>query len=400
MSSSWRARQAEVPGGNTRPVRAALAAAGCCFCTLGLAQSALVHVQGEEGAREAYYANFAVVLTRTPPDRLLGPTSVRQLDTVVVYESADKPEFSALRLQFECVVKHPYDGKKTPPQPAFDAPVRVRFGPGGWNLRREDLKSEALPAGDWRQSASPVLLKLHKIACHDDVLRGAMVKAARSNNDLAIFRSEIGKIGLPQDLQLVAQQSAPEYLDFSWWVLWSGAKRPDPSGKWSRRPTQQELEAAKAQMAQIQRQVDGVVASTQPGFERGVRQLEAKFAFDKAAAEVRGGREMSRNERLMLTAWEGRSDTEVGATMGAPLVSSAGRLRFLSYGKEFDNRVVVGNRKGAVWEEGLYEHCNVQFVMLPDDRNQLRVADVRIWTNSNQIGQVVFACTGLLEAPR
>ena len=29
-----------------------------------------------------------------------------------------------------------------------------------------------------------------------------------------------------------------------------------------------------------------------------------------------------------------------------------------------------------------------------------RVADVRIWTNSNQIGQVMFACTGLLEAPR
>ncbi|WP_425258847.1 hypothetical protein ACPOLB_25410 [Rubrivivax sp. RP6-9] len=374
--------------------------AGLCLPTLICAQSALVHLQGDAGQREAYYANFAVVLTRTPADQLLGPTSVRQIDTVVVYESADKPEFSALRLQFECVVQHPYDGKKAPPQPAFDAPVKVRIGEGSWKLRREDLKGEALPAGAWRTSSSPVLLKLHKIACHDDVLRGAMVKAARSNNDLAVFRQEIQKIGLPADLQLVAQQTASEYLDFTWWLLWSGAQRPDPSGKWSRRPTQQELQDAQAQMAQIQRQVDALVAGAEPGLVSGVRQLEAKFAFDKAAADVRGGRAMSRNERLMLTAWEGRSDSDVGAAMGAPLVSSAGRLHFLSYGKEFDNRVVVGNRKGAVWEEGLYEHCNVQFVMLPDDRNQLRVADVRIWTNSNQGGQLVFACTGLLEAPR
>lgn len=378
----------------------ALAVLACGFSNPGFAQSALVHVQGEPGSREAYYANFAVVLDRTPADRLLGPTSVRQLDTVIVYESADKPEFGALRLQFECTVKYPFDGKTTPKQPAFDAPVKVRVAEGSWKLRREDLKSEALPAGEWRSSSSPVLLKLHKIACHEDVMRGAMVQAAKSNNDMSVFRKEIRKIGLPEDLQLVGAQSAPEYLDFSWWVLWSGAKRPDPSGKWSRRPTAKELEEARAQMAQIQRQVDQIAGQIQPKLEQNVQRMDAQFAVQKAAAEVRGGRSMSRNERLMLTAWEGKTDTEVGATMGAPLVSSAGRLRFLSYGQEFDNRVVVGNRQGAVWEEGLYENCNVQFVMHPDDRNVLRVADVRIWTNSNQIGQVMFACTGLLEAPR
>lgn len=379
---------------------AAVALAACGFSTPGFAQSALVHVQGEPGNREAYYADFAVVLDRTPADRLLGPTSVRQLDTVIVYESADKPEFGALRLQFECVVKYPFDGKTIPKQPAFDAPVRVRVGEGSWKLRREDLKSEPLPAGEWRSSSSPVLLKLHKIACHEDVMRGAMVKAAKRNNDMAVFREEIRKIGLPEDLQLVGQQTAPEYLDFSWWVLWSGAKRPDPSGKWSRRPTRQELEDARAQMAQIQRQVDQIAGLIKPGLEQNIQQMDAKFAVQKAAAEIRGGRSMSRNERLMLSAWEGKTDTEVGAAMGAPLVSGAGKLRFLSYGREFDNRVVVGNRKGAVWEEGLYENCNVQFVMHPDDRNVLRVADVRIWTNSNQVGQVMFACTGLLEAPR
>jgi len=154
-------------------------------------------------------------------------------------------------------------------------------------------------------------------------------------------------------------------------------------------------------MVQIQQQVDHLAGLVKPKLEQNIRQMDAQFAMQKAAADIRGGRSMSRNERLMLTAWEGKTDTEVGATMGAPLVSAAGRLRFLSYGREFDNRVVVANNKGAAWEEGLYENCNVQFVMHPDDRNVLRVADVRIWTNSNQgWGGVTFACTGLLEAPR
>lgn len=387
----------------SRWLRAALAVTAGAVAAPGFGQSALVHVQGEPGGREAYFADFGVVLDRTPADRLLGPTRVRQLDTVVVHESADKPEFAALRLQFECVVKHPFDGKAAPKQPAFDAPVAVRVGEGSWKLRREDLKGEALPAGPWRTSASPVLLKLHKVACHDDVLRGAMVKAAKAAKgagDLAVFGDEIRRIGLPPDLQLVGQQTAPEFLDFAWWVLWSGAKRPDPSGRWSSRPTKEELARAQAQMAQIQRQVDQLAGQVRPALERDLRAGDAQWARQQAAAEIRKGRAMSRNERLMLTAWEGRPESEVAATMGAPVVSEAGGLRFLSYGREFDNRVVVGNRQGAVWEEGVYEHCNVQFVLHAPDGQVARVADVRIWTGANRIGQVVFACTGLLEAPR
>lgn len=383
-------------------VSAALIAAVCAWPSGVMAQSALVHVQGDEGSREAYYANFAVVMDRTPADKLLGPISVRQLDTTIVYESPDKPEFSELRLQFECVVKYAYDGKTVPKQPAFDAPVKVRVGEGSWKLRREDLKNEALPGGEWRTSASPVLLKLHKIACHEDVMRGVMVKAAKANNDMGIFRREIRKIGLPEDLQLVGQQMNVEYLDFSWWVLWSGAKRPDPSGKWSRRPTQKELEDAKAQMAQIQRQVDQLAGLVRPRLEQNVNRMDAQFAFQQLAADVRKDRRMSRNERLMLSVWEGKTENDVALALGAPLVSGAGNLRFLSYGQEFDNRVVVGNNKGAVWEEGLYASCNVQFVLHPDAKNLARVVDVRIWTHSNQGwgGGGGFTCDGLLETPR
>lgn len=370
---------------------------GVC-ATPVFAQSALVHIQGEEGNREAYFANFTVVFDRTPVDKVLGPIHVKQLDTTIVYESADKPEFSELRLQFECVVKYAYDGKTIPKQPAFDAPVKVRVGEGSWKLRREDLKNEDLPAGDWRTSSSPVLLKLHKIACNEDVMRSAVIKAAKANN-MEIFKDEMGKIGLPKDLQLVGQQISSEYMDFAWVVLWNGTKRPDPSGKWSRRPTKKEMEEYHAKMAAVQKQYDQLAAGIKPQLEANIKNMDAEFSFHKIAADVRGGRRLSTNETHMLAVWEGKTETDVGAKMGAPIVSSAGNLRFLSYGQEFDNRVVVGNRQGAVWEEGLYENCNVQFVMHPDTKKVSRVADVRIWTNSNQIGQVMFACDGLLEVP-
>jgi hypothetical protein len=64
--------------------------------------------------------------------------------------------------------------------------------------------------------------------------------------------------------------------------------------------------------------------------------------------------------------------------MGVPIVTNAGALRFLSYGQEFDNRVLVVNGKGAVWDDGLYENCYVQSVLITDGPDSLRVADVRI----------------------
>jgi hypothetical protein len=370
---------------------------GSCFvASQAFAQSVLVHVQGEEGSREAYFADIRVVMDRTPMDKVLGPMSVKQLDTTIVYESSDKPEFSELRLQFECVVKYAYDGKHIPPQPAFDAPVNVRIGEGSWKLRRADLKGEDLPAGEWRSSSSPVLLKLHKIACNDDVLRSAIIKTAKAKDNGEIFRSEIPKIGLPKDLQLVGAGIASEYLEFAWSVLWSGAKRPDPSGRWSSRPTKKETEEYRAKIAQLQQQFDQVAAGIKPQLEANIKEADAKLKFAEA---LRRGHKLTRRERNMLGVWEGKTDQDVALKMGAPISSRAGDLLFLSYGKEFDNRVIVANGHGAVWEEGLYEHCNVQFILHLDAKNIFRVVDVKIWTGGNRIGQSGFACDGLLEEP-
>ena len=100
--------------------------------------------------------------------------------------------------------------------------MKVRVGEGSRKLRRADLRSETLPAGEWRSSSSPVLLKRHRVACHEDVMRGARVKATRKDNERAVLRDTTRRIGLPQVLQPGVAQSAPEHLDFSWWVLWRG----------------------------------------------------------------------------------------------------------------------------------------------------------------------------------
>jgi hypothetical protein len=367
-----------------------------CFTTQVSAQSALVHIQGEKGSREAYFANFAIVWDVTPVDKMFGAIKIQQLDTTIVYEHPNKPEFTMLQLQFECAASNPLDEKNTPQRPDFNAPVNVRVGENSWMLRREDLKSSVIPAGDWRTSDSPVLLKLHKIACYEDELRSAIIKTAKAKSDLNVFKKEINKIGLPGDLQLVKQNLSSEFLDFAWSVLWVGEKRPDPSGKWSSRPTKKQLAEYKAKMDEIQKQYDLMASGMKAELEANIKQMDAK---SKMAADIRGGRKLSRNESNMLILWEGKTEQDVAATMGAPIVTDAGDLHFMSYGKEFDNRVVVGNMQGAAWEEGLYENCNVQFILHPDNNNILRVVDVRIWTNTNQLGQVIFACDGLLEAP-
>ena len=368
----------------------------CLGTTQAFAQSVLIHIQGEEGSREAYFADFGVVQDRTPMDKILGPMNVKELDTTIVYESPNKPEFSELRLQFECVVKYAYDGKHIPAQPAFDAPVNVRVGEGSWKLRREDLKGEDLPAGAWHASSSPVLLTLHKFACNEDVMRTALIKAAKHNKDMDIFKNEIAPIGLPKDLQWMGPGNASDHMEFAWAVLWSGVKRPDPTGKWSRRPTKKEMEEYRAKMAQLIQQFDQVAAGIKPQLETNIKEMDAKLKFIEA---LRRGHKLTRRERNMLGVWEGKTDQDVALKMGAPISSRAGDLLFLSYGKEFDNRVIVANGQGAVWEEGLYEHCNVQFVLYLDAKNIFRVVDVKIWTGGNRLGQSGFACDGLLEEP-
>jgi hypothetical protein len=359
-------------------------------------QSALVHIQGEKGNREAYFADFGVVFDRTPINQIGGPITIKRMNTTIVFENAAKPEFTVLFLEFECPPDRPIEPEKkiVTQAVAFDKTIKFRIADQSWNLRREDLKSAPVQTSDFITTSSPPLLKFRQIACTQDLISKVAIASKNENELLAQFK----KLGIADDIQLVADGSQ-EHLEFAWSVLWGYSNRPDPSGKWSTRPTKKQKAEYVAKMDVIQKQINELATTQATKIKANLKEMDAKSDFHKIAAAIRGNRSLSRNERHMLTVWEGKSETDVAAKMGSPAYADVGQLRFLNYGNEYDNRVVVANNKGAVWEQGLYENCNVQFVLHTDSNKQFRVADVRITTNSNQIGAVVFACNGLLEAP-
>ena len=101
--------------------------------------------------------------------------------------------------------------------------------------------------------------------------------------------------------------------------------------------------------------------------------------------------------------WQSKPEEDVVAKMGRALISDSGDLRILSYGQQYDNRVLVGSTSGATWVEGKYMECDVQFVTIPDSSGVRRVADVRINVGASGAGSLgvntTEACGELLQAP-
>lgn len=367
------------------------------FINNAFSQSALVHIQGEKGDREAYFADFGVVFDRTPISEIGGPKTIKEMNTTIVFENAAKPEFSMLVLQFECPPDPVINEKtnKIPIKPAeYNSSITFRIAELSWNLRREDLKSAPIKPSNFITTSTPPMLKFHRIACNKDTIRDVSISSKNEKE----FLSEIKKLGIANDIQIVGDGSS-EHLAFAWDVLWGISNRPDPSGKWSTRPTKKQKAEYVSKMEAIQKQINELAAMEAKKIKENLKEIDAKSDFNKITAKIRGDRKLSRNENNMLIVWKGKTETDVASKMGAPMIADAGDLRFLNYGKEYDNRVTVANNRGAVWEEGLYENCNVQFVLYPDAQNVWRVVDVRINTNSNQLGAVIFACSGLIEAP-
>jgi hypothetical protein len=87
--------------------------------------------------------------------------------------------------------------------------------------------------------------------------------------------------------------------------------------------------------------------------------------------------------------------------MGNPNLNEAGNQRFLHYMRVFDNTAqVMEMNSGATWEEGNYSECNVEFVTMRDKQSAWRVADARVWTQENALGNGKAWCGELMKAPK
>lgn len=377
--------------------------------SVAFAQALFFHIDGEPGNRQAYYSQ-TLVMDRTPADQLLGPIEIKQLDVTVIHENPAKPEWTMLRVHFECpsllALATRKAGKRGKPDTAIaeTSPVKMRIGEGSSILRRSDLQNEALPAGLWTTTSDPAMLKARKLACNGPDIEKAMLASYQNQRfDMNAFNARLRPFGFTESVMVLAETTAAEQLELSWTRLWRGSKRPDPSGRFAQVATDADRAAAMAKMAAITKEVETLAAQLRGKYEQGIKSLAAGFEFDQAAAKLRGDRKPRGITAQLLMVWQARPEEDVVAKMGRPLVTDSGDLRILSYGQQYDNRVLVGSNSGATWVEGTYMACDVQFITIPDKNGVRRVADVRILVDSNKPGWAGAgtgeACGELLQAP-
>lgn len=404
----------------------------CLLATLSntaLAGWVLFHQQGQPGHREAYFAEITRTTERSEVDSTLGTgndimarTSVWEMPVLVVHESAAAPEWTELKLQFECMNKYrassyseaqkaatarqegkPYnpsviaDGWNDPAR--WNDPVNMRIAARSYTVPRVDLSNRPLAETRWAKDARPPMIKAQKFACQGEDVRNAL-QAAMSQGpfDVGRFNTELQKIGLVEPVHPLEARTAIALLDLSWNVLWKDSKRPDPSGFWVKKLSPQDKARNEAQYAAIQKQMDDAVQTANEKYLPKLREMQAEHGFVEAATKVRGKRSLSNMEASALMVWLAQEESEVAARMGAPAVAQSGNLKFLGYDQSFDNTsAMVHAPSGRVLEQGVRTHCEAQFVMLQDKANIWRVADVRISGSSSQLG--INPCHGLLNVP-
>jgi hypothetical protein len=353
------------------------------------ADSYLLHLEGEKGDRRAYFVGM-LVTDRTPPSIEPPRIATKELVVTIVYENPDMPELVHFNLQFECQNGYYYafHGKKAPSSPQWN-PVKTRVAAGSVILRRTDLKTEPVPASEWEKSEELAMLKANQLACNyqdiDKVVRSSMVDGRFARQKFEEKFPALGLDTLTGGLLVTDLSLWGDYIEFTWQTLWPDAKHPDPTGKWSRESTPEEMAEFKRQLASSRQQLDELSEETKAVYEPAVLEMQHKFAFDAEAAKLRGGRKLRDFEWKMLQMWQGKTEDVVIASMGRPSFDDTGGLHLLSYNQVFDNRVTVGSSTGEVWEEGLYTNCEVQFVTMADGGGTYRVADIVLSIDSSNI---------------
>jgi hypothetical protein len=370
------------------------------------AASFLLHLDGDVGDRRAYFASM-LVTNRTPPSIEPQPVETKELAVTIIYENAQMPELVQLNLQFECVGEfyYAYHQKKVPKDQPWTDPVKTKVAGGSVALRRIDLKTEPVPVSAWETSSELAMLKARQLACNelriDKVLRSSTVDGQFSRKAFDEKFPALGLDALKGGLVVVPMSVWSEYIDFTWKTFWPDAEHPDPSGKWARASTPAEIAEFDRTLAAAKQQLAELSDKTKRAYEPKLQEMQDRFSFDAEAAKLRGDRKLRDFEFKMLQVWQAKTEDDVIARMGRPHLTDTGKLRFLSYSQEFDNRVTVGSSTGEVWEEGLYTNCDIQFVTMADTGGTYRVADVVLSIDSSNIMATNSrdACGSLLNVP-
>lgn len=371
---------------------------------------AVIHYQGEVDDREIYFADVTVISTRTPADKLGGTTEIKEIDVTAVYENPNKPEFTHMKLQYECPNSFSIDmtthklNENLKKVKAGDT-VKFRIGPGSYKLRRSDLKSEPIAVSEWKTSNAIMLSKAGAIACNDIEFDKSLHAAIKGDNfDFDEFGNRISKLGLPSDMMLIGQNLSSEFLDFAWHQFWweklFAGERPDPSGKWHKQATKAEKEAAIKKVEEMKNKMMPQIEAAQKSLMAGIKKSQAEMASMKSAGKRSDGSKLTPIESNLMILWKGRLEREVVDVMGNPEFNQAGDTRFLRYTKYWEKSgvtVVGGNGAVVGGEMGGYAECFVEFKTKLDSNGEWHVDDVLVRSNyeGDGLGKTRSLCEDL-----
>lgn len=389
-----------------------------CLCLFHQSQAQglglILHIQGQKGDREAYFANIRHVMNRTPVGMVFGPTEYRELAITAVYEHLDKPEWVGMNLWFQCPAKFTYNfdkggmmtSKENKNLPKYGDEATFRIAEGSYKVRRADLKSEPLSSSAWNKSKAPMLSKAAAIVCgHDRLMDIVYTLSKQVPFDQEKFGKAISsEFNLPSDTQLVGVTQSNEFLDLAWTFLWwetvMEGNRPNPSGKWTQKASEADKEAAVKKLQDEYAKAAPQLEAMKKNLQDGITKMDAEFALRDKGAKLRQGRQPNKFEISLNSVWIGKEEQEVVKKMGKPELNNTGETRFLTYTKYFDNRgYAVHVASGALVSEGVYAECFAEFATMQDTKGVWRVADVKVRADGSHNGMAKDLCYGLSKIP-
>lgn len=373
-----------------------------------LANKYIIDMQGESPNRVIVYADAEDIASLG--GNAFSETLIRGMELELVYEAADKPHWTVIEAQFECPnmnrlimpelngrnVRAPKDSEgKLVSLPKVDT-IRFRSNGGGTWSRKKDRYEKTQPT-DWQTTSSNTLLRAYRIACQPDAFSSAL--QASGNPDRSINNGLLAKnmegLGI-HVLGVVPIGSGEDAADFTWKNIWKGAVRPPSVAE--RKMTPDEMAGLRRNTAELKSRVDRAAEET----NATLKKLGGELSFTTKAAQLRGKRKLSRAESTLVQVWVGKTEHDVVVANGPPAINEAGGMRFLSYGRSYDNQVQWVNAfNGApMGSAGGWQYCNVRYVLMPDESdNVYKVADVRVTADSAGDTRGMHACADIMNAP-
>ena len=382
-------------------VRTSILAAGVAaiaFATPAAANRLVLDIQGMSPNRVIVYAD-EYASDRTPIGDQ-GPISIKEIELVTVYEAADKPYWTETDIQFQCPnpVFAANSGKRKKANekwvlpPATSAQLRLV---NGRTRSKQKGDSDPLQPTDWQSTSSYPMMRAYRLACQEVELNHAIVASAKDGMIVqSLVTKNLAALGVDGVMMAPIGYDWREAAEFTWAHFWNDV--PKPSIMASRKLTPAEQAEFEARI----RSFETALPAARQKAEGIINDFQAESAFVTKAAELRGKRKLSRSEQILLNIWLYKTEQEVVASNGPPSVDNAGGIRFLSYGRAYDNRVMWQNvRSGGTMVTGGYDHCNVRYVLIPDDKGMLRVADVTVSRDRDGGLAGTNACADIMNVP-